>query len=53
MELLETLDSHLGTTAMESTIDSNFRDFDEALEQIVSEGRGACGCPMARARSVS
>ena len=41
-ELLEALDALLGSAATESTIDPDLRDFDEALEQIVSEECRVC-----------
>jgi hypothetical protein len=41
-ELLEALDAELGSAAMKSTIEPSLLDFDEALEQIVSEGCKLC-----------
>jgi hypothetical protein len=41
-ELLETLDALLGSAATESTNDPDLQDFDEALEQIVSEQCRVC-----------
>ena len=41
-ELLEALDAVLGSAATESTNDPDLRDFDEALEQIVSEECRVC-----------
>jgi hypothetical protein len=36
------MDADLGTAATESTNDSDLRDFDEALDQIVSEECRVC-----------
>jgi hypothetical protein len=41
-DLLEALDALVGSAATESTIDPDLRDFDEALEQIVSEEHRVC-----------
>jgi len=41
-ELMQAVDADLGFAATESTNDPDLRDFDEALEQIVSEECKVC-----------
>jgi hypothetical protein len=41
-ELFEPLDADFGSAATESTNDPDLRDFDEAIEQIVSEECRVC-----------
>ena len=41
-ELMEAVDAHFGFAATESTNDPDLRDFDEALEQMVSEECRVC-----------
>ena len=41
-ELMEAVDAHVGFAATKSTNDPDLRDFDEALEQMVSEECRVC-----------